>query len=129
MAAEQDPDITVEEHAEPEHVGKFKILRRLATGGMGNIYVAAATGPGGFQKRLVLKLLREEYQNQPEYLRMFQQEAKVASSLNHPTIVQLFEYGMEDGTPYVAMELVEGASLDALVRRAARLGRALGPQL
>lgn len=126
--ADNDPVVVLEEN-ELESLGKFKILRRLATGGMGDVYVAALTGPHGFAKRLVLKLLRAQFLDKPEYLRMFQQEARVAARLNHPTIVQLFEYGVEEGIPYLAMELVEGASLDALIRRAARLGKPLGPEL
>jgi serine/threonine-protein kinase len=83
---------------------------------MAEVLLAAAEGPGGFSKKVVIKRIRPEHANDPTFVQMFLDEAKLASLLNHPNVVQVFDFGSEDGTYYLAMEYIEGISLRNLLR-------------
>jgi len=109
--------------------GKYRIVRKLATGGMADIYLAVIDGPDGFSKTCVVKRILSEYASMDVFSRMFAGEAKVAALLNHPNIVQVFDFGKIDGQYFIAMEWVQGASLDRVVRRAARASFRLGPRM
>ncbi|MCU0687539.1 MAG: serine/threonine protein kinase [Polyangiaceae bacterium] len=78
-------------------------------------------GPGGFTKLLVVKRLRPEIVDSPEFLSMFLQEAKLSARLNHPNIVQTYEIGSDTASHFLTMEYLEGQSLHSILR-AARLG-------
>jgi len=90
---------------------------------MAEVYLVLSERPGGFSKLQVLKLMRSDLseQERPEFLRMFEDEARLAARLNHPNIVQSFEVGAEDGQPYIVMEFLEGQSLHHVQQRARRL--------
>lgn len=106
--------------------GKYRLLQRLAVGGMAQLYIAAIDGPDGFSKLCVVKRILPEYSNLPDFARMFVTEAKVAALLNHPQIVQVFDFGRVGDDYYIAMEYVDGASLDDLMTRAPEAGVTLG---
>src|SRR3954469_22756758 len=109
--------------------GKYRIIQRLASGGMADIFLAALDGPDGFLKSCVIKRILPEYANLDVFSRMFAGEAKVAALLNHPNIVQVFDFGKIDGQYYIAMEWIQGASLDKVVRRGAKSSFPLGPRM
>ncbi len=115
--------------AAPSTFGKYLLHRRIALGGMAEIYLASLRGPDGFEKRLVVKKIHQQYADHDAFLKMFIKEARVAACLHHPHIVQVYEYGKIEETPYLAMELVEGASLNVIMKRAARAGVPLGPRM
>nr|WP_301340518.1 serine/threonine protein kinase [Corallococcus exercitus] len=94
------------------------MLRKLATGGMGAVYLARQKGPVGFQKLLVVKRLLPHLSEDDEFLQMFLDEARIAALLNHPNIAQIYEMGDVDGQYYIAMEYVHGEPLGSLVPRA-----------
>ncbi|MHB8416622.1 MAG: protein kinase domain-containing protein [Myxococcales bacterium] len=106
--------------------GRFRIEAHLAAGGMGDVYRAEHV----YMKRPVaLKLLRPEWAAHPEMTARFQREAQVISQLDHPHIVRIFDFGRTgDGLLFLAMELVDGPSLESHLQRAGRLpvGQALG---
>ena len=106
-------------------VGAYDIVSLIGRGGMGEVYQAHDTRLG---RKVALKLLRPALTGNAEAVRRFEQEARAASSLNHPNIVTIYEIGDMDGRRFLAMELVEGHSLSALVRRpvGTRRGRAYG---
>jgi eukaryotic-like serine/threonine-protein kinase len=108
-----------EGEAVPGHFGKYRILQRLASGGMAHIFLAVLDGPDGFSKTCVLKRILPDFANMDVFSRMFAHEAKVAALLNHPNIVQVFEFGKIEGQYYLAMEWIQGASLDRVMRHAA----------
>jgi len=109
--------------------GKYRIVRRIASGGMADIFLAVLDGPDGFFKTCVIKRILPEYANLDVFSRMFAGEAKVAALLNHPNIVQVFDFGKIDGQYYLAMEWIQGASLDKVVKRAAKAQVPLGPRM
>ena len=79
-----------------EHIGKYRVLAKLGQGGMARVLLTMSQGPRGFNKLLVVKELREELANDPDFVAMFMDEARIAARLNHPNIVQTYEVG-EDG--------------------------------
>ncbi|MHB8417312.1 MAG: serine/threonine-protein kinase [Myxococcales bacterium] len=94
-----------------ETVGRYRLTRKIATGGMAEIWLASADGPEGFRKRLVVKKILPHLADDEEFVRMFLDEARIAARLNHPNIVQIFDLGEADGSYFIAMEYVPGKDL------------------
>ncbi|QSQ16667.1 serine/threonine protein kinase [Myxococcus landrumensis] len=101
------------------HVGKYQLVRKIASGGMAEVYLAKAAGPMGFEKTLVLKRILPHLAEDPAFVEMFLGEARLAAQLEHPNIVQIFDFGEADGSYFLAMELIDGPTLRRLVKRAA----------
>jgi serine/threonine-protein kinase len=99
-------------------IGPYRIDRRLATGGMAEVFVARREGPHGFTKRVALKRILPQYAGDPDFVAMFIDEAKVAARLEHPNVVQVFDFGEHSGSLFLAMELVEGTNVNRLLRAA-----------
>jgi serine/threonine protein kinase len=95
--------------------GKYRLIEKLTTGGMAEVYRAIATGPEGFSRVVVIKQILPAYAESREFLRMFIDEATIAARLNHANIAQIFDFDIVDGTPYIAMEFVEGKDLRNLL--------------
>jgi serine/threonine protein kinase len=110
-------------------IGKYVVRRRLAEGGMAEIYLAAALGPEGFEKDVVIKRVRPGLAGDPDFVRMFIAEARVASRLNHANLVHIFDFDKHEDTYYLAMEYVRGHSLWELRRRCQERGVAIPPML
>ena len=110
-------------------IGKYVVRRKLAEGGMAEIYLAAALGPEGFEKDVVIKRVRPGLAGDPEFVRMFIAEARVASRLNHANLVHIFDFDKHEDTYYLAMEYVRGHSLWELRRRCQERGVAIPPML
>ena len=109
-----------------EQTGKFRDIVELGKGGMGDVFLTVASGPNGFNKLLVVKRLRASLAIDPDFLLMFLNEARLAARLNHPNIVHTYEVGSDDSGHYIAMEYLQGQSLNRLIRRA---GSALSLQM
>jgi eukaryotic-like serine/threonine-protein kinase len=77
--------------------GKYVLLRKLASGGMGEIFLAKQRGPSGFEKLLVIKRILSHHLDKKDYLDMFFSEAKLVARLNHNNIIQIHEMGEIDG--------------------------------
>lgn len=97
-------------------LGKYRILRLLACGGMADVYLAVMTGPYGFEKTVALKLMHPQISGDPPFVNMFIDEAKICAGLVHPNIVQILDFGEINSTLYIAMEYVEGINLAEFVR-------------
>jgi serine/threonine protein kinase len=106
-------------------VGKYRILSELGRGGMSNVYLAVARGPGGVNKLIVLKAVLPELASEPGALSMFLDEARLAAQLNHPNVVQTYEVGTEGDRHVIVMEYLEGQSLAEIVRSAEKAGQKL----
>ena len=90
-------------------LGRYEIRSQLGAGGMGEVYLARDTTE--LEREVAVKVLPAELASDPERMRRFLQEAKTASSLNHPNIITIHEIGREDGTRFIATEYVEGETL------------------
>ncbi|MDW8361613.1 MAG: protein kinase [Myxococcales bacterium] len=101
----------------PVAFGPYELLERIAEGGTAEVWRARSRGVAGFEKSLVIKRVLPEYSAQPEYTELLVREAKIAARLSHPNIVQIFELGCIDRTHYIAMELVRGRDLGAVMQR------------
>lgn len=99
----------------PQVFGKYVLERELARGGMARVLLATLRGAGGFEKKLVVKQIRDELALDTDFVQRFVQEAKTTVALSHPNIVPVYELGVEQGTYFLAMELVEGASLAEII--------------
>jgi hypothetical protein len=97
-------------------LGRYRLLRHLATGGMGEVYLAEAQGAAGFAKRVVVKTVREDLARDPELVRQFVEEGRLLEALDHPNIAQILDLGVAGETYFLAIELVEGYDLRALQR-------------
>ena len=95
--------------------GKYVLLRKLATGGMGEVFLAKQVGPSGFEKLLVIKRILAHHHDKHEYLNMFLSEARLVAYLTHSNIIQIHEMGQIDGDYFIAMEYVRGKSLRDII--------------
>lgn len=98
-------------------LGRYRLDRRLAQGGMAEIYLATQDGPRGFTRKVVVKRILAAHADDPYFIAMFQREAAVIARLQHPHIVDIFELGVEGDEWFMAMEFLEGLGFNDLLRR------------
>jgi serine/threonine-protein kinase len=99
-------------------LGPYHIERRLAAGGMAEVFVARREGLHGFQKRVALKRILPQFSSDPDFVWMFIEEARFAALLQHPNIVQVFDFGTMGDDLVLVMELVDGSNVSRLLRAA-----------
>lgn len=115
---------------EPTPFGdKYVLVEHIATGGMAEIYRAQYTGIEGFAKELVVKCLREEFSEREDVITMFLDEARTAATLTHNNVVHTYDLGEVHGEYFIAMELLKGEELVAVLRRSIGAGRAVPLEL
>jgi serine/threonine protein kinase len=112
-----------------ETFARYRLGRRLGRGGMAEVHEASLAGHDGFVRKVALKRVRRELAKDDELVRMFSDEARIASHLHHGNLVAVLDYGVHEGVPYQALELVVGASLDDLHAACAREGRTIPEEL
>jgi len=117
--------MTISTSPAPLRLGPYELLRRIATGGMAEVYLARRGGPHGFQKIVAVKRILPQYARDPDFVAMFVDEARVCARLGHPNIVQVFDFGEQDGELYMAMEYVDGTTGARVIRAAASQGEDL----
>jgi serine/threonine-protein kinase len=98
-------------------VGRYTVVRHLASGGMAELFIAKQEAMGGFEKPVVLKLLQPRYAENPRVVSMFLDEARLAAKLNHPAIVHLYDVAEDGGLKYIAMEYIHGETVADIVKR------------
>jgi eukaryotic-like serine/threonine-protein kinase len=103
-------------------LGKYQLIAEIARGGMGVVYLAMVQGPGGFNKLVVVKELKPELVEEPAFLTMFLDEARLAARLSHPNIVQTNEVGNDGDRYFMAMDYLDGRGLDQIRRRSKSAG-------
>ncbi|MBI5543449.1 MAG: serine/threonine protein kinase [Deltaproteobacteria bacterium] len=106
-------------------LGRYAVLRKIAVGGMAEVYLARQEGPEGFEKPVALKQILPHLAIEAGLVDMFLEEARIAARLSHPNVVQIFDLGIEGRTPFLAMEYVFGEPLSQLRDRLASQGRKL----
>jgi serine/threonine protein kinase len=104
-------------------LGRYRLLRRLAVGGMAEVYLAVAEGLSGFEKRVVVKRLLPQHGREGELLAMFLDEARLVATLRHPNIGEVYDVGAEGSDYFFAMEHIPGRDVRDLL--AARSGEPL----
>jgi serine/threonine-protein kinase len=102
-------------------VGKYHYIAALAQGGMADVYLAVMRGPVDISKLVVVKEMREELTRDPDFVGMFLDEARLASRLNHPNVVQTYEVGNEGNRYFLAMEYLEGIPFVRILRMKERV--------
>lgn len=94
--------------------GRYQIIRTIGEGGMANVYLAYDTI---LEREVAVKILRGDLANDEKFVKRFQREAKAASSLNHPNIVEMYDVGEDDGNYFIVMEYVNGKTLKNLIKK------------
>ncbi len=97
--------------------GEYKILKKIATGGMAEVFLAKRVGVKGFEKLLAIKRILPQFSENEEFISMFIDEAKLAAQLNHRNIVQIYDFGNQQGSYYIAMEYVFGKDLRTILKK------------
>jgi len=103
-------------------VGKYQLLAILGRGGMADVFLALSRGPMGFNKLVVVKRLRGSLADDMQFRTMFLDEARLAARLNHPNVVHTYEVGAEDEAYFIAMEYLEGQSLNKIIKESHKRG-------
>jgi len=109
----------------PRPFGPYQLLRRLAVGGMAEVYVARARGIGGFEKLVAIKVIHPRYSEDEHFVRMLVEEAKISVLLTHVNIAQTFDLGCIDETYFIVMEYIEGADAYRMLKRASARNQVL----
>ncbi|MBX7114342.1 MAG: protein kinase [Myxococcaceae bacterium] len=104
--------------APDEAFGRYQLLRRLAVGGMAEVYLAKLSGVASFSKQVVLKMMLPEVSRFAEFREMFIDEGRLAALLTHPNVGQVFDMGEIGGRYYIAMEFIDGEPLSLFLRKA-----------
>src|SRR5512146_3526002 len=94
--------------------GRYKVVRKLGTGGMANVYLAEDQELG---RSVAIKILDERHAQDEQFVERFRREAKNAAGLSHPSIVSIYDRGEAEGSYYIAMEYLEGRTLKELIVR------------
>ena len=114
---------------EKELFGKYRLVRHLASGGMGTVFEALYCPEGGFERPVAIKRIHPHLAREESFVTFFRNEAELSARLVHPNIVQVLDFGSVDGTYFLAMELVEGLTLRSFMRRAWSAGIPVPPSI
>ncbi|HKE20335.1 MAG TPA: serine/threonine-protein kinase [Kofleriaceae bacterium] len=98
--------------------GKYQLVKRLARGGMAEVFLARQSGPEGFQRMVAVKRILPHLVDAQDFVRMFLDEARLAAQLSHPNIVHIYDFGKVDEHYFIAMEYVDGVHAGELIKRA-----------
>ena len=97
---------------------RYEIIEEIGSGGMATVYKAKCKLLNRF---VAIKVLRDEFANDSEFIKRFQVEAQSAASLSHQNIVSIYDVGNEDGMHYIVMELIEGKTLKEIINEKGKL--------
>src|SRR5688572_4755445 len=100
-----------------DRLGRYELLAKLATGGMGEIFLARLSGEGGFEKKVVIKRLLPELVPAGQYVQMFLDEARLTARLTHPNVCEVHELGVDQGQYFIVMPYLEGMPWSKVMRR------------
>jgi serine/threonine-protein kinase len=102
----------------PRRFGKYILIRKLAEGGMAEIFLAKQIGAEGFERDVVIKCMLDHFSQSRDFVSMFLDEARLAARLHHPNIVQITDLGVADNRYFICMEYLAGEDLDAVIAAA-----------
>jgi hypothetical protein len=95
--------------------GNYRLVRRLARGGMAEVFLASQSGPEGFERTVAVKRILPHLADSPQFVEMFMDEARLAAQLSHPNIAHIYEFGRVEDSYFIAMEYIDGIDLSAVV--------------
>ncbi len=101
---------------------RYRLIRRIARGGMAEVYLAVLRGAAGFERRVALKKILPVYAGMEEFAKLFRDEARIWAALNHSGVVQVYDFGQHQGDHWIAMEFVDGPDLEEVLDRCRRRG-------
>ena len=101
----------------------YRLIQRIATGGMAEVFLANVVGPAGFERKVVIKRILARWAHNEDVLSLFRDEARLGSILDHPNSVQVLDYGRHGDGTFLVLEYVEGRNLAELIGVAAEEGR------
>ncbi len=110
-------------------IGRYRVVDEIGVGGMASVYLARADGAGGFQKWVAIKRIHPHLTENEHVVRMFLDEARIAASLSHPNVAQVFDLGQHDGTYWIAMEYLHGEPVREIVRHREQTGSPTEPSI
>src|SRR5688572_30426135 len=102
--------------ATPESYGPYLLLEKIGSGGMAEVFRAVRKGPEGFVRLFALKRIVPRHAESPEFVEMFCNEARLSALLNHPNLVQVYDFGVVEGSYYLAMEHLKGRTVLSVMR-------------
>jgi serine/threonine protein kinase len=105
--------------------GEYKIIKKIATGGMAEVFLAKRVGMKGFEKLLAIKRILPQFAENEEFIAMFIDEAKLAAKLTHRNIVQIYDFGNQQDFYYIAMEYIFGKDLRSILKKSKDRGERL----
>ncbi|MCP3101373.1 protein kinase [Myxococcus sp. K15C18031901] len=106
-----------------ETYGRYQLLKRLAMGGMAQLYLARQQGPEGFEKLVVVKRILPHLAENDDFVKMFLDEARIAARLNHANVVQIFDLGAQDDSFFIAMEYIHGEDMRRVWKQSEAMGQ------
>jgi PAS domain S-box-containing protein len=112
------------EESLPRRFGRYHLLDRIDVGGMSEIFAAVVLGEAGFSKRVAIKQIHQRLLT-PEYIELFKKEARIAASLVHPNLVEVYDFDRVDDRHYLSMQWVEGVTLEATIQKLLRARKSL----
>jgi serine/threonine protein kinase len=112
-----------------ERFGRYILLELIGRGGMAEVYRAVAHGLEGFQRVFVIKRILKDKSATPEFVEMFVNEARISALLNHPNIVQIYDFGQIEGSYFLAMEHLRGKDLLSVLRQLRMAGQRMSPEV
>jgi serine/threonine protein kinase len=112
-----EPDFPVSAaSAGPESYGAYLLLEKIGSGGMADVFRAVRKGPEGFVRVFAVKRITTRHSESPEFVEMFCNEARLTALLNHPNLVQVYDFGEVKGSYYLAMEYLKGRTVLSVMR-------------
>ena len=106
-----------------ETFGKYELIEKIGVGGMAEVFLAKSFGAEGIEKILVIKRILPEYTENAKFVDMFVSEAKIAMDLNHPNVVQIYDFGKAEDQFFLAMEFIDGIDLGDFISGHKRLDK------
>jgi serine/threonine-protein kinase len=106
----------------PKRFGKYTLIRRIAVGGMAEIFLGIQRSMAGFEKLIVIKRVLPKLAEDKEFVNMLLDEARIAATLNHPNVAHIYDVGVNDGQYFIAMEHVHGEDIRSIVRQMKKKG-------
>ncbi|MCS6858658.1 MAG: protein kinase, partial [Sandaracinaceae bacterium] len=123
----QEPEAGKGEEVFPRRFGKYTLLRRLAVGGMAELFLALQRSVAGFEKLIVVKRILPHLAKDRAFVDLILHEARISATLNHPNICHIYDVGEQEGQFYIAMEYIHGEDLRSIIRQMKKKGESQFP--